>query len=81
MRDLAQDLLNWYDVHARDMPWRVPPADRETGVLPDPYAVWLSEVMLQQTTVAAVRGYHAKFIVLWPTVADLAAAEDADVVS
>ena len=81
MRDLAQDLLKWYDVHARDMPWRVPPADRKTGVLPDPYAVWLSEVMLQQTTVAAVRGYHAKFIVLWPTVADLAAAEDADVMA
>ncbi len=81
MRDLAQDLLDWYDVHARDMPWRVPPADRKAGVLPDPYTVWLSEVMLQQTTVAAVRAYHAKFIALWPTVADLAAAKDADVMA
>lgn len=81
MRDLAHDLLDWYDVHARDMPWRVPPADRKAGVLPDPYAVWLSEVMLQQTTVAAVRAYHAKFMGLWPTVADLAAAEDADVMA
>ncbi|MFT6119472.1 MAG: A/G-specific adenine glycosylase [Yoonia sp.] len=81
MRDFAQDLLDWYDVHARDMPWRVPPADRKAGVLPDPYAVWLSEVMLQQTTVAAVRAYHAKFMGLWPTVADLAVAEDADVMA
>ena len=81
MRDIAQDLLNWYDVHARDMPWRVPPADRKAGVLPDPYAVWLSEVMLQQTTVAAVRGYHEKFIAIWPSVADLAAADDADVMA
>lgn len=81
MRDLARDLLEWYDVHARDMPWRTPPADRKAGILPDPYAVWLSEVMLQQTTVAAVRAYHAKFIGLWPTVADLAAAPDADVMA
>lgn len=57
------------------------PADRKSGVLPDPYAVWLSEVMLQQTTVAAVRDYHRKFTRIWPTVADLAAAEDADVMA
>lgn len=63
------------------MPWRTSPADRKAGVLPDPYAVWLSEVMLQQTTVAAVRDYHRKFIGLWPGVADLAAAEDADVMA
>lgn len=63
------------------MPWRVPPADRKAGVLPDPYAVWMSEVMLQQTTVAAVRDYHRKFLELWPTVDDLAAAEDADVMA
>jgi len=63
------------------MPWRVPPADRKAGVLPDPYAVWMSEVMLQQTTVAAVRDYHRKFLGLWPTVRDLAAADDADVMA
>lgn len=57
------------------------PAERKLGHLPDPYAVWLSEVMLQQTTVAAVRDYHRKFMVLWPTVADLAAARDADVMA
>ena len=49
------------------------------GQRPDPYRVWLSEVMLQQTTVAAVRGYFERFTALWPTVADLAAAEDAQV--
>ena len=63
------------------MPWRVPPADRKAGVLPDPYAVWMSEVMLQQTTVAAVRDYHRKFLGIWPTVRDLAAADDADVMA
>lgn len=68
-------------MHARDMPWRVMPVDRKAGVLPDPYAVWLSEVMLQQTTVAAVRDYHRKFIGLWPTVGALAAAQDADVMA
>ena len=81
MRDLSSDLLAWYDVHAREMPWRVGPADRKAGIKPDPYAVWLSEVMLQQTTVAAVRDYHRKFLSIWPTVADLAAAEDADVMA
>lgn len=63
------------------MPWRVPPADRQAGVLPDPYKVWLSEVMLQQTTVAAVRDYHRKFTSIWPDVGALAAADDADVMA
>ncbi len=81
MRDLSDILLGWYDAHARDMPWRVGPHDRQAGVQPDPYAVWLSEVMLQQTTVAAVRDYHRKFTALWPTVRDLAAAKDADVMA
>ena len=81
MRDLSQELLTWYDVHARAMPWRVPPAARKAGVRPDPYAIWLSEVMLQQTTVAAVRAYHHKFMGLWPDVRALAAADDADVMA
>ncbi|HCP81750.1 MAG TPA: A/G-specific adenine glycosylase [Octadecabacter sp.] len=63
------------------MPWRVMPADKKAGKRPDPYAVWLSEVMLQQTTVAAVRAYHEKFTTLWPTVADLAVAADAEVMA
>ena len=79
MRDLSDSLLTWYDVHARTMPWRVAPADKMAGARPDPYAVWMSEVMLQQTTVAAVTAYFQRFMARWPTVADLAAAEDADV--
>ncbi len=63
------------------MPWRVAPNDKLAGKKPDPYHVWLSEVMLQQTTVAAVRNYFLKFIDTWPTVQDLAAAEDADVMA
>ncbi|NNK78782.1 MAG: A/G-specific adenine glycosylase [Litoreibacter sp.] len=83
MRERASSdaLLAWYDRHARQMPWRVSPADRAAGVLPDPYRVWLSEVMLQQTTVAAVKDYFERFTRLWPTVGDLAAARDEDVMA
>ena len=70
----AEAVLGWYDRHARTLPWRVSPVDRARGVKPDPYCVWLSEVMLQQTTVAAVGRYYARFTSLWPTVADLASA-------
>lgn len=76
---LPQILLDWYDVHARQMPWRVGPSERKAGVRPDPYRVWMSEIMLQQTTVATVREYFQRFTARWPTVRDLAAAEDADV--
>ncbi len=74
-------LLTWYDRHARVMPWRVSPADRQAGVRPSPYRVWLSEVMLQQTTVAAVRDYFQRFTARWPTVQALAAARDEDVMA
>lgn len=67
-------ILAWYDAHARAMPWRVSPADRQRGIRPDPYRVWLSEVMLQQTTVITVHKYFRRFIARWPTVQDLAAA-------
>ena len=76
---LSAQLLAWYDRHARVMPWRVAPQDRAAGVRPDPYRVWLSEVMLQQTTVAAVKDYFHRFTARWPAVTDLAAAPDADV--
>ena len=81
MRDTAQaaDLLSWYDQHARALPWRVPPAESRAGHRPDPYHIWMSEVMLQQTTVAAVKEYFTRFTTLWPTVQDLAAADDARV--
>ena len=76
---LPASLLDWYDRHARALPWRVPPEDSRAGLRPDPYRVWLSEVMLQQTTVAAVKDYFHRFTTRWPTVADLAAAEDGEV--
>jgi len=74
--ETARALLSWYDRHARDLPWRVAPGSPET---PDPYRVWLSEIMLQQTTVATVKGYFARFLERWPTVGDLAAAPLDDV--
>lgn len=75
---VAARLLAWYDRAARRLPWRVPPGE---ATPPDPYCVWLSEVMLQQTTVAAVGRYFAEFTRRWPTVADLAAAPDAEVMA
>jgi A/G-specific adenine glycosylase len=77
----AAALLDWYDRHARVLPWRVGPSARAEGVRPDPYRVWLSEVMLQQTTVAAVIGHFEHFTTRWPRVADLAAAEDAEIMA
>lgn len=75
----ASMLLDWYDRNARSMPWRVSPAARAKGVLPNPYHVWLSEVMLQQTQVATVNAYFAKFVRNWPQLSDLAAADTEDV--
>jgi A/G-specific adenine glycosylase len=67
---IAADLLAWYDKSARVLPWRSPP-----GLRADPYHVWLSEIMLQQTTVKAVIPYYRKFLQRWPTVHALAAAD------
>ena len=78
---ISDILLAWYDNHARDLPWRLPPG----SAVPDdpawPYRVWLSEVMLQQTTVAAVKPYFAKFTGIWPTVEALAAAPEDQVMA
>jgi len=65
----AESLLRWYDRHRRRLPWRA-----EAGAIADPYRVWLSEIMLQQTTVAAVIPYYEKFVSRFPTVETLAAA-------
>ena len=67
-------LLAWYDRHRRVLPWR-----SRKGETPDPYRVWLSEIMLQQTTVKAVAPYYARFLKHWPTVEELATAELEDV--
>ena len=64
-------LLDWYRAHRRDLPWR--------SAAPEPYAVWLSEIMLQQTTVAAVKDYYSTFLAKWPDVGALAAAPLDDV--
>ncbi|MEY4056233.1 MAG: hypothetical protein RL519_1568 [Pseudomonadota bacterium] len=74
---ISDKLLGWYDQQARVLPWRSRPGTPP----PEPYRVWLSEVMLQQTTVAAVGPYFAKFLARWPTVTDLAAADDAEVMA
>jgi A/G-specific adenine glycosylase len=76
---IADRLLAWYDAHHRDLPWRVPPAALVRGVRPQPYHVWLSEVMLQQTTVEAVKPYFRDFLTKWPDVQALAAAPVEDV--
>lgn len=75
----AADLLAWYDRHHRRLPWRVSPPEQTQGVVADPYRVWLSEIMLQQTTVAAVKSYFEAFTARWPRVGDLAAADEAEV--
>jgi A/G-specific adenine glycosylase len=78
---LRRGLLTWYDAQARLLPWRTPPAERGAGVRPDPYRVWLSEVMLQQTTVPHATPYFLAFTRRWPRVTDLAAAKDGDVMA
>ena len=62
-------MLAWYDRHRRNLPWRAPP-----GIHPDPYRIWLSEIMLQQTTVATVGPYFDRFVTRWPDISALAAA-------
>ncbi len=76
--DVHSRLLSWYDRRGRDLPWRNP---RGANMRPDPYRVWLSEIMLQQTTVRAVERYYARFLQTWPTVEALAAADEADVLA
>jgi A/G-specific adenine glycosylase len=74
---ISDKLLGWYDIHARSLPWRSPPGSSR----PDPYRVWLSEVMLQQTTTAAVAPYFLRFTERWPTIESLAAAADSEVMA
>jgi A/G-specific adenine glycosylase len=79
--DLRSRLLAWYDAGARDLPWRIGPAERARGVRADPYRVWLSEVMLQQTTVPHATPYFLKFTARWPTVVALADEDDGEVMA
>jgi A/G-specific adenine glycosylase len=75
---LRSALLDWYDGHARALAWRAPPG---SGGCPDPYRVWLSEVMLQQTTTPHATPYFQSFTARWPTVRDLAAVEDGELMA
>ena len=76
---LRAALLDWYDREGRTLPWRIRPEDRAAGRVADPYAIWLSEIMLQQTTVPHATPYWFRFLDLWPRVEDLAAAPREDV--
>jgi len=71
-------LVDWYRKEARVLPWRIAPGD---PARPDPYRIWLSEVMLQQTTTPHAGPYFQRFVSRWPTVTDLARAEDADLMA
>ncbi len=72
--ELRGQILNWYDKHGRELPWRY-----KNGEPANPYYVWLSEIMCQQTTVQAVKSYYTKFITKWPTVLNLADASSEEV--
>ncbi|WP_373086689.1 A/G-specific adenine glycosylase [Sneathiella sp.] len=75
-KQFSRQVLAWYDNHARHLPWRSLP-----GEIPDPYHVWLSEIMLQQTTVATVGPYFSKFLANWPTIKHMAAAPLDDILT
>ena len=78
---IANRTLKWYDSHARILPWRIPPAKSAAGLKPNAYHVWLSEIMLQQTTVKAVEPYYDIFTIKWPTITELAAAKDEEIMA
>ena len=79
--DLSDRLLDWYEDAARDLPWRIGPKARARGERADPYRVWLAEIMLQQTTVPHATRYYLAFTKRWPTVQDLAAAADEEIMA
>ncbi|MBV2142588.1 A/G-specific adenine glycosylase [Falsochrobactrum sp. TDYN1] len=77
--DRTDKLLAWYDRHHRILPWRVTPTEQMRGAKPDPYRVWLSEIMLQQTTVEAVKSYFTAFVERWPDIEAMAKASEDDI--
>ncbi len=80
-KKLRRTLLAWYDKEKRQLPWRIRPEDRAAGIKPDPYKIWLSEIMCQQTTVVTAAPYWHKFLQRWPNVQALAAAQRDEVLS
>ena len=81
MATITKILLEWYFKNGRILPWRVSPKDAETGKTPDPYKIWISEVMLQQTTVSTVIPYFEKFIKKWDSVEKLSQAKENDILA
>lgn len=76
LKALPEAVLQWYEAHAREMPWRVGPKARAQGTRPNPYHIWLCEIMMQQTTIPHGTPYFHKFVTRWPSVEALAAAKD-----
>ncbi len=81
MTAITKILLNWYKDNGRVLPWRTSPKDSESGHTPDPYKVWISEIMLQQTTVNAVIPYFKKFVEKWGCIDELSHADENDVLA
>ena len=75
----SKSLLDWYDINARNLPWRIPPELTKEGITNDPYKIWISEIMLQQTGVKTVQSYFLNFIKRWPNVIELNKAKEDDV--
>tara|TARA_A100001234_G_scaffold221159_1_gene236095 strand:- start:1183 stop:2268 length:1086 start_codon:yes stop_codon:yes gene_type:complete len=76
---LSNSLLKWYDREARKLPWRIPPELTKKGIKNDPYKIWISEIMLQQTGVKTVQTYYTNFVNKWPKIQNLNEAEENDV--
>ena len=81
IKALRRTLLAWYDKEGRTLPWRIRPVDRAAGMIADPYKIWLSEIMCQQTVIKAATPYWHKFLKAWPRVEDLANAPLDDVLT
>ncbi|WP_412058167.1 A/G-specific adenine glycosylase [Bartonella sp. DGB2] len=81
MHKISTSLLEWYDEHHRDLPWRLSPKAQASGQKPDPYRVWLSEIMLQQTVVTTVQPYFKKFLTFWPNIETLAHATQEEILA
>jgi A/G-specific DNA glycosylase len=81
MAIITKNLLAWYTENGRILPWRVSPQDADAGQAPDPYKVWISEIMLQQTTVSTVIPYFKKFVENWGCISKLSRAKENDILA
>ena len=81
IKAMRTGLLDWYEREGRTLPWRIRPEDRANGVLADPYEIWLSEIMCQQTSTTAASAYWFKFLDKWPRIQDLATAKRDDILA